>query len=50
MTLALQIAAGIWFGGLLLTSTLVAVVTISNRIERGWRHGYAWWEGIAVSR
>lgn len=41
--LALQIALGIWLGGLLLIGSVAAYFAVAQRIERNRRYGYAWY-------
>jgi hypothetical protein len=43
MLLSIQIAVGIWLGGLFLIGTIMAIVTAAEKIEKNRRYGYPWW-------
>ena len=44
--LTIQIAVGIWFGGLFLFGTVAAFFTLRERIQRNRRYGYHWWQNL----
>lgn len=46
MPLTLQIAIGIWLGGLFLTGTFTAYFTLTEKAERNKRRGYPWYYGM----
>lgn len=41
--LTLQIAVGIWLGGLFLMGTIAASIKLTEKIERNRRYGRRWW-------
>ena len=43
MMMALEIAIGIWLGGLLLIGTIWGSVAVAERIKQATRYGYPWW-------
>lgn len=43
MLLTMQIALGIWLGGLFLIGSAVSYFTVADKIERNRRYGRAWW-------
>jgi hypothetical protein len=44
--LAMQIAVGIWAGGLLLIGTVALGVAIADTVAKNKRYGRQWWRGI----
>lgn len=50
MILTLQIAIGIWVGGVLLIGTVAAGFWIAETISNNRRYGRQWWRGILVPR
>lgn len=50
MLITIQIALGIWLGGLFLIGTVATFATISENIKRNTRYGYPWWRGLYRTR
>lgn len=46
MILTLQIAAGIWIGGLLLIGTIAIGFWVAETVSKNRRYGRQWWRGI----
>lgn len=44
--LPLQIAIGIWLGGLFLIGTVAAFCAASDKISKNRRYGAPWWSGL----
>lgn len=49
MIFALQIAAGIWLGGLLLIGTVAGFVMIAEKVSLNRRHGAPWYHGLLTN-
>lgn len=46
MTLAIEIAVGIWLGGLFLIGTFAAYFSLASKIEHNRNYGHPWYRGI----
>lgn len=48
MYLTIQIAVGIWLGGLFLFATATVSFKLAEKIAHNKRYGHRWWRGLLL--